>query len=506
MQLKMWTYDLAREQCPSYEFLDGLCQMSLEAGYNALGLYLEHRFIYPSTPWANGKGALPIEWVQRLQHQHQDLMLVPFINLLGHFEGFNHTEHGKRYAEESFKGLMACPSKAELVELAHKMLEDTLKIFSSPIVHIGGDEAAQLGNCPECAARVKAFEAVEGVDGKARLYGEHMRALAQTVIAAGRQPAIWGDMLLEHPQAAEYIPAETLVFDWQYFDSPATSSKTLSKTHKVVLCPTLHTYNASWLHLEASEKNLREHLEMAEGSEGVCLTTWECALFGNYASLFPAIRAAGELMNGRKTDFLTSYGSAGPSGRTWAELMGVELEKVGGMFASGKIRSSLKCRLLLYGNPFLAWMHHGKELSGPVGDRAIEISTRALGFATDANQRGISTFVLKAVEFVRLAEQARQAYAESLPGVALSCLAPCRQIFEDLEKVAHASHLNAGGSLADIERCRVAKEHVERVIRRIKDYGDGSLGYLPSFEMITHPKFMPHDQGAWWLVNTWANQ
>jgi hypothetical protein len=66
--------------------------------------------------------------------------------------------------------------------------------------------------------------------------------------------------------------------------------------------------------------------------------------------------------------------------------------------------------------------------------------------------------------------------------------------------------LNIGGSLADIERCRIAREHVERVIRRIKEYGDGSLGYLPAFEHITHPKFMPHDQGCWWLINKWANE
>ena len=36
--------------------------------------------------------------------------------------------------------------------------------------------------------------------------------------------------------------------------------------------------------------------------------------------------------------------------------------------------------------------------------------------------------------------------------------------------------------------------------------GDGVLGYLPSFEHLTHPKFVPHDQGAWWLINRWAHE
>ena len=50
--LRMWTYDLAREQAPTLEHLDRLCRTTQEAGYDALGLYLEHRFAYASAPWA----------------------------------------------------------------------------------------------------------------------------------------------------------------------------------------------------------------------------------------------------------------------------------------------------------------------------------------------------------------------------------------------------------------------------------------------------------------------
>jgi hypothetical protein len=52
----------------------------------------------------------------------------------------------------------------------------------------------------------------------------------------------------------------------------------------------------------------------------------------------------------------------------------------------------------------------------------------------------------------------------------------------------------------------LAKEAVERAMTRIKQYGDGSLGYKPSFEQITHPKFVAGDQAAWWLINRWANE
>jgi hypothetical protein len=97
-----------------------------------------------------------------------------------------------------------------------------------------------------------------------------------------------------------------------------------------------------------------------------------------------------------------------------------------------------------------------------------------------------------------------EAYRNRKPGEAASALAPIRQIFEDLERIANATHLTIGGSIVDIERCKVAKKMVETVMLRIKHYGDGSLGYLPSYESIIQPQFIPHDQANWWLQNDWG--
>lgn len=664
MPLRMWTYDLAREQAPSLDHLRRLCDLSLESGYNALGLYLEHRFAYPSTPWSHGIGCLTPEMVRALQEEYRTLELIPFINLLGHVEGFLYTETGRVFAETRFKGMQACPSKPEFIDFANKILDDTLSIFKSSIIHIGGDETEHLGACPECRARVQKFETNIGVDGKARLFGDHFGPLSAKVIEAGRRPAIWGDMLFEHPQAMVVIPKDTLIFDWQYFQSAGlTGQKFRKQGFEVVYCPTLHVYNATWLHLPQSERNVRENIVSAEvdSAYGVCLTTWECELFGNYETLLPAIQASGEMMcrsaalaaedeerrrstpaseiqfelskpllepsddvlqvtaglvdgilaammdrgasdaivtpgtrfinvalnvNGtlhdhakipndpgqatvhrlamlagmdptksterragvisgrykevpfeifslseptghgikftlsitpwknstayapeRKAElFLKSYLRAGETYEEWARLMGIELQNAGGAFTFGGIRSGLKCRMLLYSNPFLVWLNHREELCGPVGDAALSIFERGITFAPDASARGVSDFAKSVVQFVRFAEESHQAYATGHPAIAATALNPCRQIFDNLTKIARSNHLRIGGSLADIERCQIAKEHIERVMRRIKHYGDGSLGYTPSFEMITHPNFMPHDQGAWWMINSWARE
>src|SRR5690349_17419848 len=99
MRLRMWTYDLAREQAPTLDNLRILAELSLSAGYNALGLYMEHRFAYPSTPWADGARAVTPEMVRTVQEDFPDLQIIPFLNLLGHMEGFLYTEKGRALAE-----------------------------------------------------------------------------------------------------------------------------------------------------------------------------------------------------------------------------------------------------------------------------------------------------------------------------------------------------------------------------------------------------------------------
>jgi hypothetical protein len=539
----MWTYDIAREQSPDIGILRELCDLTLKAGFNAIGLYLEHRFAFECTAWAHGRGAVTPAMVRTLQDAYgSDLQIIPFVNLLGHFEGFLYTEHGKRYAEERFRGMQADSTSEAFVRLANDILDETIQIFTSQLIHIGGDETQQLGLGCGSRARMEEWQ-VAGVpkdtDLKARIYAEHFGPLAQRVVDAGRTPAVWGDMFHEHPTALDSLPIESVIFDWQYFRSPEhTSAPFRDRGHRTVLCPTVHTYNAVWAHLPQSERNIRDHVQAANrlSAEGVCVTTWECGLFGSYEALLPVVLGAGRILQevdagvpdineswplaGQggmlavseyvKADsaptLLAGFMETGENDEEWARLMGVELPKLGPPFAFSGIRSSLKCRLLLYGNPFLAWLYHHEELCGDLGLKALGICDRAIAFSNSPAQRGVTQFVSKAIEFVRFADEARQAYAQGLPGVAIASLSPCRQIFEDLQKVAVGNNLRFGGSLADIERCRIAKEHVEKVIFRVKEVGDGSLGYLPAWEIITHPKFCPHDQASWWLINSWANE
>ncbi len=484
MPLRLWTLDVAREQNFSQEHLDHWVGVTERAGYDAIGLYLEHRFAYPSAPWAHGEGCITPAMIAQLERHHPDVAIIPFINVLGHMEGFINTERGKRFAEERFAGMSACPSNPDFRRFAEEIVDDVLAAFQSQIIHLGGDETAQLGRCASCAGQ-----------DKASLYGQQVGALCQRVVDAGRRPAIWADMLLEHPEAARYLPKETLLFVWEYFDEPPAD---LPDGFEIVLCPTLHTYNSAWLNLRQAEANVASMLH----ADNFCLTTWEYAMLGNVNTLRPVIEAVGQ----GSADLLEAYQGESQQHGRWARLVGVELVESGPTFSAGRLRNSLRSRLLLYSNPFLASHMHGDSLNGPDGEVALNLLREAIVIAPDSDYRTVAMMVEKAIEFVRQADEARQAYAQELPGVAVASLAPCRQIFDDLYSMAVANRLNAGGSRADEYRCRQAKEHVERVMRRIRDFGAGALGYLPSWETITDLRFTPHDQGNWWRINRWGEE
>lgn len=504
--LKIWMADFAREQSPTLDHLRTFCRTAFEAGYDALGLYLEHRFVYQSAPWAAGKGAVTPSDIAVLRREFPGLRLIPFINLLGHMEGFLYSEGGRDLREARFEGMQACPSNPETGRLANALLDDILLAFDDEIVHIGGDETWQLGQCPTCASRVTEHDA-SGGDGKARLYAEHFGPIAYRVSEAGRSPAVWGDMFLQHHKALDAMPENAIVFDWQYFGGLAESSPTfLERGFRTVGCPTLQTYNAVWFHVESSQENVKTVIEDCRslGLHGFCLTTWENGLFGSYDTLFPAVTAVGKALQGGDVEILGGYGESSELAERWAELMGIRLERLGGPFAHSERRSSLKVRLLLQGNPFLAWIHHSKELCGQVGDEALSLCSEAFRIAPGDAEKGVTVFIRNAISFVRLADKARESYARGAVEEACGHLSSARSLFDELEGVAKRTNERIGGSLADIERCRAAKRAVEAAIHRIRHYGDGSLGYLPAFEHIAHPNFIPHDQGAWWLINRWG--
>ena len=244
----MWMYDLAREQAPNLSHLRRIFQLTRGAGYTHIGLYLEHRFAYPSAPWAHGAQCLTPDMVRTLRSEFPDLQIVPFLNLLGHFKGMFQTERGKRFAEERMKGLQACPSNPEFVELASRLLDDALEIFDSEIIHIGGDETYQLGRCPRCA-EVVARKLSQALEAPIELDGTSVRMGASIGVAIFPDDGDDLDTLLRHADTAMYAAKAAGRNQWRFFEPSMHAGVSRRLTLETALRAALANPDGAGLHL-----------------------------------------------------------------------------------------------------------------------------------------------------------------------------------------------------------------------------------------------------------------
>lgn len=496
-------YDVAREQAPDDGLLAELVRRSAAAGYNALGIYLEHRFAYPLAPFAAGVGCLTPARVRKLQPTaaRAGVRLIPFLNTLGHMEGFVRVEGGQWLAEGAAErgNAQICPSRPECVEFVERLIADALDCFTDEWIHLGGDEAHQLGQCSACAAR-----AADG--GVARLYAEHYARLCRFVLARGRRPCLWSDMLLKHPTALDAIPRETLIFDWHYDAAPDESAALFrQRGFEVVVCPAVHSFDSAWCHLGLTQRNIDEHTAAARRLDlaGVLVTTWEYCNFSEYGSLLPLVWAAGRRLsqNVSWNDALVEAG--GEEFAFAARLLSDEIPAASALLRPGQWRR-LREHLVMRHDPFDLWCTWREEACGPVGDRILALCEMAAGAvpADHALQFPIRLHRV-AVEWVRQVEYAAQTYRRGELATAADALENGVQTLVHLKP-----HLEAisrqGGSAIDPLRLEVLTARATEVVRRVRALPPGAR---PAFEILIHPRYVPGDQAAWAAAHdAWSTQ
>jgi len=487
-------YDVAREQSPQEDALDEMLARSAAAGYNAVGLYLEHRFAYRAAPFAAGPGCLTPEVVRRLvgRYRPRGLRLIPFLNTLGHMEGFIRAEGGQWLSEGSagWGGAQICPSRPECAEFAQALVADAIEAFDDEWVHLGGDETRQLGQCPDCAARVAQV-------GKGGLYGEYYGRLCRWVLDRGRRPCLWGDMLIAHPGALDALPRQTVIFDWHYDARPRDSTR-LFREHgfDVVCCPAIHSFDAAWCFLELSQRNVDEHAVDARGlgALGVLVTTWEFSFFSQCLGVLPLIYAAG-LRLAHRTDWAAALVAEGGSAYARAaEILGQRIPASSEFLKPGTWRQ-LREHFVIRQNPFYLWERWRAEAAGSVGDDILRLCDEA---ARDLPAEHPLQFAVElhrvAIGWVRLVERAYRHYAAGDIAACLNELEEGHALLERLRPGLDRAAA-AGGSTADLARLDLMREKLKRVGERIRWLPLSS--YRPAFQTIVHDAYVPGDQAAW---------
>ncbi len=482
-------YDIAREQSPDESELNEWLQKSLNAGYNAVGFYLEHRFAYQSAPWAEAAGALQPDVVKRLVKKFSpNLRIIPFLNTLGHLEGFIRSQRGQWLAEGGdsfFHSSQMCPSRTECIEFSKNLVLDAMDAFEDEWVHLGGDETDQLGNCSLCKTRAETI-------GKSGIYGEFYGMLCNWVLEKGKRPCLWGDMLIQYPEALKFIPKQTIIFDWHYDKSPAESTKMFRDSgYEVVCCPALHTFDALWCHWNLSKQNIDDHITASKDSLGVCVTTWELTYLTNYKSVMPLIYSIGRRLNGMDWNSAIKA-ECEPDYLELVEILGNQIPAISEYLAPGKWRK-LRNAVLMRRDPFLLWREWREEACGEVGDRLQQICESAREKKTDQYLLTPSLQLLSfAIAIVREIESVKRNYENSTPQNHIT--------FKDSQ--LEFNKLIAGlhpENFVDQQRLIKFLDPLTKLAKRLEVISKQNEfnKYRPSWEVLIRPGFVPGDQAAW---------
>lgn len=111
------------------------------------------------------------------------------------------------------------------------VLDEVIRIFPSPYIHLGGDEVrTQLWKeCEICQDKMKEL----GIDSEVSLQQHLMMRVAENVIESGKRPICW-DEVIEGDIGKDWI-----IMAWQEQEKGRIA---LEKGYKVVMTPTSHLY------------------------------------------------------------------------------------------------------------------------------------------------------------------------------------------------------------------------------------------------------------------------
>lgn len=213
-----------------------LCRLA-SLGYDTCFLYLEDTYTLENQPYFGYlRGRFSSENLCELDNYAQGLgiELVPAIQTLSHLERPLkwHDFHNVKDTETS---LMV--HGEETYQLIDQMIGTISKCFKSERIHIGMDEALNLGRGE--------FLKKHSYCSQEQLFLEHLKLVVKIVKKYGKKPLIWSDMLLRvlSPTGDYYdnnveisdsfskmIPDLTIVY-WDYYHDNVDDYKNIIKKH-----------------------------------------------------------------------------------------------------------------------------------------------------------------------------------------------------------------------------------------------------------------------------------
>lgn len=267
--------DISRQRKPKMDYIKHLVDMLAGLKYNEFQLYMEDFcFKYSEFPeYTKDFDCLTPEDI----HELDAYCIERFIELVPNQNGFGHMESW--LSQEEYKHLDIGYAtmnilEPDALELMDKIYGSLLPHFSSKRVHIGLDEAMNLGMGPtEEACRER---------GKANVFMDWLNKLSDLCEQKyGKTVQFWADMVYNYPESYDRIPKNAIPVLWGYedIDSQLIDPRCKSVYEAVgeyYVAPSTVTWLDFTGRFECAQTNVRTFGEVGElnHATGYLLTHW----------------------------------------------------------------------------------------------------------------------------------------------------------------------------------------------------------------------------------------
>lgn len=172
----------------------------------------EDKFPYQRYPFLRHPDAMTPEQLRHVLDvaRRHHIQVIPLIQSLGHLEYCLKHEELAHLRETPEITSQANPLDPASLRFVLEMIDEVLECHpDAEFFHVGGDEASFLGVNPQ------SWQALQekGVIG---LYLDHMVPVLEHIIAAGKRPILWDDILRVQAEHCARIPRETVLAYWDY--------------------------------------------------------------------------------------------------------------------------------------------------------------------------------------------------------------------------------------------------------------------------------------------------
>ncbi|MGI6537258.1 MAG: DUF4838 domain-containing protein [Caldicoprobacterales bacterium] len=139
------------------------------------------------------------------------MTVIPLQQTIAHLEYLLQHDKYASLRENNTSISQICPLNTNAFETIKGMLDDMIEAHPGiKYIHIGGDEARSLGQCPKCREKVEKL-------GVSKLYIDYINSVSDWVCAKGLTPIVWDDMICAHPEAVEILDKRITILYWDYW-------------------------------------------------------------------------------------------------------------------------------------------------------------------------------------------------------------------------------------------------------------------------------------------------